>query len=186
MHYYFLNNVAWYCDPDVMLLRYPLTLDQARAWATLQGLTGEALMSSDRLPDLSADRVAILKSVFPVQDIRPLDLFPSRTHKHIKEYLGDWKKGIAVTVSPTSCGVLTLLKDNGNIQLISTNRHITQGYVDLVSLKYDEKARTFHGTSRVIKNAPYEMYFVFPHGENFVVRTAKAGNLKVKIYNHIT
>ncbi|MCL5035137.1 MAG: NPCBM/NEW2 domain-containing protein [Bacteroidetes bacterium] len=234
MQYYFLNNVVWYCDPDVMLLRYPLTLDQARAWATLQGLTGEALMSSDRLPDLSADRVAILKSVFPAQDIRPLDLFPSDTHKHIwdlkinhigrdydvvglfdfnetksktiflgwkdigysdaslvqvfdfwnKEYLGAWRKGIAVTLSPTSCRVLTLLKDNGNIQLVSTNRHITQGYVDLVSLKYDEGTRTFYGTSKVIRNAPYELFFAYPRGENFKVGIARAGNLKTKVLDH--
>ena len=234
MQYYFLNNVAWYCDPDVMLLRYPLTLDQARAWATLQGLTGEALMSSDRLPDLSSDRVAILKSVFPAQNIRPLDLFPSTRHKHIwdlkinhlgrdydvvglfdfnekksktlflgwkdlgysdtslvqvfdfwnKEYLGAWRKGIAVTLSPTSCRVLTLLKDNGNIQLISTSRHITQGYVDLVSLEYDRSSRTFHGISKVIKGAPYEMFFAYPRGENFVVKSAKAADVEVKTIDH--
>lgn len=39
MQYYFLHNIVWYCDPDVMCLRSPLTLDMARAWATLQGLT---------------------------------------------------------------------------------------------------------------------------------------------------
>ncbi len=234
MHWYFLNNVAWYCDPDAMLLRYPLTLDQARAWATLQGLTGQALMASDRLPDLSADRVAILKSVFPAQNIRPLDLFPSKTIKHIwdlkinhlgknydvvglfnfnrtrsktlllkwadlgyadtslvkvfdfwnKEYIGAWRGGIAVTVPPTACRVLTLLKSNGRIQLISTNRHITQGYPDLVSLKSSRNGMTFHGESRVIAAAPYSLYFAFPRGRNFVVSKAGAGNLKTKVTNH--
>lgn len=234
MHWYFLNNVAWYCDPDAMLLRYPLTIGQARAWATLQGLTGEALMASDRLPDLSAGRVSILKSVFPAQDIRPLDLFPSKTLKHIwdlkinhlgrnydvvglfdfnktksktmflkwkdlgysdtsliqvfdfwnKEYLGAWRKGMAVTISPTSCRVLTLLKSNGQIQLISTNRHITQGYPDLVSLKSNVDGTKFHGESKVIAGAPYALYFAFPRGRDFVVRKATAGNLKVKVTDH--
>ena len=61
----------------------PLTLDQARVWATLQGLTGQALMSSDRLMDLSEDRVEMLRRVYPAVDIRPLDLFPSRQNKRI-------------------------------------------------------------------------------------------------------
>ena len=43
MEYYFLHNVAWYADPDVMVVRSPLPLEQARAWATLQGLTGQAV-----------------------------------------------------------------------------------------------------------------------------------------------
>jgi NPCBM/NEW2 domain/Melibiase/Alpha galactosidase C-terminal beta sandwich domain len=232
MHQYFLHNVAWYCDPDVMLLRYPLTLGQARAWATLQGLTGEALMSSDRLPDLSADRVDILKSVFPAQDIRPLDLYPSKTMKHIwdlkinhlgrnydvvglfnfeadksqtlflkwkdlgyddtslvqvfdfwnKEYLGAWRKGMAVTIPPTNVRVLTLLKSDGHIQLISTNRHITQGYPDLVSL--ESSGNVFHGKSKVIAGAPYALFFAFPRGENFKVSAARAGDLRVKTNNH--
>ena len=63
-------------DPDVVIVRSPLTLDQARVWATLQGLTGQALMSSDRLMDLSAERVELLKRIYPAVDIRPLDLFP--------------------------------------------------------------------------------------------------------------
>ncbi len=234
MHYYFLNNIVWYCDPDVMLLRYPLTIAEARAWATLQGLTGEALMSSDRMMDLSADRVRILKSVFPAEDIRPLDLFPSYRYKHIwdlkinhlgenydvvglfnfnekrsktlvlkwsdlgysdstrihvfdfwnKEYLGAWQKGIAVTVAPTSCKVLTLMKDDGHIRLVSTSRHITQGYVDLVSLKFDKSTNTFRGRSKVIAGAKYEMYFAYPEGKNYVVRRARADGLRVNEDNH--
>lgn len=81
MKYYFLHNIVWYCDPDVMLVRYPLTQDMARAWASLQGLTGQALMASDRMYDLPADRVEILKRVYPAVDIRPLDLFPSSRFK---------------------------------------------------------------------------------------------------------
>ena len=234
MHWYFLNNVVWYCDPDAMLLRYPLTLNQARAWATMQGLSGEALMASDRLPDLSSARVRILQSVFPAQNIRPLDLFPSRRLKHIwdlkinhlgrnydvvglfdfnqkntktiflnwkdlgysdssviqvfdfwnKEYLGAWKKGMAVTISPTSCRVLTLLQSDGQIQLISTNRHITQGYTDLVSLASNKSGTDFHGESMVIGGEKYALYFAYPRGRNFVVRSATAGNLKVHVVGH--
>src|SRR5262249_42525143 len=69
---YYLHNIAWYSDPDVMLVRSPMTLDQARVWAALQGLTGQALMATDRMPDLSKERVDLIKTVYPATDIRPL------------------------------------------------------------------------------------------------------------------
>lgn len=238
MQYYYLHNIAWYCDPDVLLVRPPLTLDQARVWATLEGLTGQALMSSDRLMDLSEDRVELLRRVYPATDIRPLDLFPSERNKRIwdlkvnqpgrsydvvgvfnfdtdkagqillkwkdlglpedkpvhvfdfwnQEYLGAWSAGMAIDVVPTSCRVLTLLPDNGRIQLISTSRHITQGWVDLVALDQDAAGDAFSGTSQVIKNDPYELRFVFPRGTNYVVTSAVARvgwrKLPLKIFNH--
>ena len=234
MEYYFLHNIVWYCDPDVMLLRSPLTISQARAWATLQGLTGQALMDSDRLMDLSSERVDILHRVYPAVDIRPLDLFPSTRDKHIwdlkinhlgvsydvvgifnydenatesrflqwsdlglpankpmhvfdfwnKEYLGAWEGGIALPIEPTSCRVLTIVPMEDHPQLVSTSRHITQGWVDLLSASYDRAAHTYRGTSRVIKDDPYELRFAFPRGTGMAVSAASADGLPVKITNH--
>ncbi len=238
MNSYFLHNIAWYTDPDTLLVRPPLTIDQARVWATLQGLTGQALMSSDRLMDLSEDRVELLRRVYPAVDIRPLDLFPSRQNKRIwdlkvnhlgrnydvvgvfnfgearpesmkltwkdlgipddrpvhvfdfwnREYLGAWEAGMSLVVGPTSCRVLTLLPDSGKIQLVSTNRHLTQGWVDLINLNAGPAENSFAGNSRVIKNDPYELRFAFPRGKNFVIKTATArsaaGALPVRTSNH--
>jgi hypothetical protein len=235
---YFLHNVVWYTDPDVMLLRPPLTLDQARVWATLQGLTGQALMASDRMMDLSDERVELLRRVYPAVDIRPLDLFPTKRNKRIwdlkvnhlgrqydvvgvfnfeegksdqvyvgwkdlgleangpvhvfdfwnHEYLGAWEQGIAVTVAPTSVQVLTLVPDTGRIQLVSTNRHITQGWVDLVKLDSDQTGRVLTGISRVIKDDPYELHFAFPRGTAFAINAATArtaaGTVPVRVTNH--
>ncbi len=75
MRWYFLHNVAWYCDPDALLVRPPLTIDQARAWATLYAITGQHLMASDDLRDLPEERFPILQSVFPALNIRPVDLY---------------------------------------------------------------------------------------------------------------
>ncbi len=236
MQSYFMHNIAWYTDPDVMLLRPPLTLDQARAWATLQGLTGQALFASDRLSDLSADRVELLRRVFPAADIRPLDLFPSPRNKRIwdlkinhlgrnydvvgafnfdsgksgqvylnwkelgiagtgpvhvfdfwnHEYLGAWEAGLAIELAPTSCRVLTLMPDDGGIQLLSTSRHITQGWIDLV--RVERGPDSFRGTSRVIRDDPYELHFAFPRGRNFTIASATARSadspLPVRISNH--
>lgn len=238
MQYYYQHNIVWYADPDVMVLRSPLTMDQARVWATLQGLTGQALMATDRMMDLSEDRVEMLRRVYPAVDIRPLDLFPSERNKRIwdlkvnhlgrrydvvgvfnfdettmeqmylkwadlglptnrplhvfdfwnKEYLGAWEAGITVDVAPTSCRVLTVLPSTGQIRLISTNRHITQGWVDLMEVNYNRTGKTYSGKSRVIKDDPYELRFVFPRNHNFAVKgvTARSGakELPVTVANH--
>ncbi len=238
LNYYFLHNIAWYCDPDVMLVRSPLTLDQARAWATLEGLTGQALMSSDRLMDLGEDRVELLRRVYPATDIRPLDLFPTERYKRIwdlkvnhlgrnydvvgvfnfsqqkaertllrwadlglpagqlvhvydfwnKDYLGAWPEGIVVDAAPTSCRVLTLVPATDRIQLISTSRHITQGWVDLVSLTWNAHGPRLEGLSKVVKDDPYQLRFAFPRGTNYVIKRASArsskGKLPVNISNH--
>jgi hypothetical protein len=239
MQYYYLHNIVWYSDPDVLVVRAPLTLDQARVWATLEGLTGQALMSSDRLMDLSEERVELMRRVYPAVDIRPLDLFPSERDKRIwdlkinhlgrnydvvgvfnfgtekteqtrlswkelglpadkpvhvfdfwnKEYLGAWSEGMIVDAAPTSCRVLTLLPGTDRIQFISSSRHITQGWVDLTSLEQNAAGNSFKGNSKLVKNDPYELRFVFPRGTNYVVKrvVARAGTfskLPVKISNH--
>ncbi|MBF0246292.1 MAG: alpha-galactosidase, partial [Planctomycetes bacterium] len=57
MNGHFLHNVAWFSDPDCCMLRPPLSLDMARAWVTLMGITGQMLLFSDRMPDLGSERV---------------------------------------------------------------------------------------------------------------------------------
>ena len=232
MQYYFLHNVAWYADPDVFIVRAPLSLEQARAWVTLQGLTGQAALMSDRLVDLSPERVELIKRVYPAVDIRPLDLFSSDRNKRIwdlkvnhlgreydvvgvfnfheskssstyvswqdlglpeerlvhvfdfwnKEYLGAWEKGISVDLGPTSTRVLTLMPATDQIQLVSTSRHITQGWVDLIS--HSIRGNRYSGKSRLIKNDPYNLRFAFPRGKNFAIKSATAGGLPVRIVNH--
>jgi hypothetical protein len=238
MEYYFLHNIVWYADPDVLVVRSPLPLEQARAWATLQGLTGQSLLTSDRLPDLSPDRVDLLRRVYPAVDIVPMDLFKSERNKRIldlkishlgrnydvvgvfnfdemksaatfiswkdlglpedtpvhvfdfwnKEYLGAWENGLSIELSPASTRVLTLLPETDHPQLISTSRHLTQGWVDLLSQAYDPANNSYYGKSSIIRNDPYEIRFVFPRGKNFIIKRASArvatGSLPVRISNH--
>lgn len=238
MEYYFLHNIAWYADPDVLVVRSPLPLEQARAWATLQGLTGQAVLTSDRLPDLSSERVELLRRVYPAVDIVPMDLFKSERSKRIwdlkinhlgrnydvvgvfnydetkpaptyvswndlglpegkrvhvydfwnREYLGAWEKGLTVNVSPASVRVLTLQVQEDHPQLVSTSRHLTQGWIDLVAQRYNATNNSYQGKSKVIKNDPYELRFAFPRNQNFVIKSAAArsaaGSLPVRISNH--
>ncbi|MCD6352381.1 MAG: alpha-galactosidase, partial [Armatimonadetes bacterium] len=73
--WYFLHNVCWYCDPDCLCVRPPMTLEEARVWATLYAITGQHLMLSDYMPALPAERVETLKRILPVADVRPMDLY---------------------------------------------------------------------------------------------------------------
>lgn len=74
----FTNRYLWHADPDVLCLRRPLSVDEARAWASLFGLTGVFLASSDKLATLPASRLNILRRVMPPADIYPMDLEPCR------------------------------------------------------------------------------------------------------------
>jgi len=40
------------------------------------GITGQMLMTSDDMPELEAERVELLKRIYPVADIRPMELYP--------------------------------------------------------------------------------------------------------------
>src|SRR5260370_353736 len=93
-----------------------------------------------------------------------------------------------VEVGPASSRVLTLLTEADHPQLISTSRHITQGWVDILAQSYNRTTNTYAGKSKVIKNDAYELRFVYPRGKNQVIKSAAAravsGKLPVKIINH--
>jgi hypothetical protein len=76
MSWLYTNHYCFWTDPDVVCVRPPLTLDQARLWATLVGITGQLLMTSDDMPKLPAERVEIVRRLYPVADIWPMDLYP--------------------------------------------------------------------------------------------------------------
>jgi hypothetical protein len=61
-----LHASAWLNDPDCLLVREPLTTEEARAWATIVALCGGSSLATDRLDRLPADRVEILQRVMPV------------------------------------------------------------------------------------------------------------------------
>jgi hypothetical protein len=211
----FLHNIAWYSDPDVLLIRPPMTDGLARSWATMVALTGQALMANDRLPDLPPSRAAMLKRVFPATDIRALDLYrPENTRKSLVDlkvshlgrsydivgvfnfgettqlgrhvawadlgldpdrayhvfdfwsgvYLGPWKGGVFVDVPGSDVRVLTLVPAADRPVLVSTDRHITQGWVDLRRLEAGGTAGapTLSGRSRVIARDDYVLTIGLP------------------------
>ncbi len=223
----YLHNIVWYSDPDVLVVRPPLTAGMARAWATIQGLSGQALLTSDRLPDLPPARVEILKRVYPAVDIRPLDLYqPQTTRKTIwdlkiahqlpndhdaafvrsydvvglfnfsdqkmenryiswesigldpnrnyhlydywqQTYLGSWAHGAFINIPPADVRVITLVPEEDHPVLVSTSRHITQGWIDVRNLEYGTKNDLpfMKGRSRVIADDPYTLTIGLPRAQ---------------------
>jgi len=99
----YLNDIVLYNDPDALMVRPPLTLDEALTNVTATALTGQAFIISDfiaqpsparvadlqqhtrwgrEFPDLikklSGRRLTLYRKTMPALNITPMDLFPFR------------------------------------------------------------------------------------------------------------
>lgn len=70
----------WLNDPDCLMLRDPLTLDQARVWGSLLALSGQLNVVSEWLPGLPPEKLDVVKRTMPNHNGlgRPIDLFANR------------------------------------------------------------------------------------------------------------
>ena len=76
------------------------------------------------------------------------------------EFVKPFKAQLKTELPAASCRILSLRKVVEHPQIISTSRHITQGVVDLISEKWDDKAKKLNGVSRVVAKDPYEVRIV--------------------------
>jgi Melibiase/Alpha galactosidase C-terminal beta sandwich domain len=92
---YYTHNIAWYGDPDALVVRPPLTLQEARTWTSILGLTGQVLMLGDDETKLPPARRDMVRKIMPVADITPMDLYPFETDRpvwvlHLHRPFGSW------------------------------------------------------------------------------------------------
>ena len=73
----FYHGTVWFDDPDCLVVRDPLTTDQARVWASVVALSGQMDLLSDKLTELPPDRIGILEKTLPIygKGAMPVDLF---------------------------------------------------------------------------------------------------------------
>lgn len=62
----FYQRAAWINDPDCLVVRPPLSRDEARSWASIVALSGGLTMFSDDLTKLPAERLPLLQKTIPV------------------------------------------------------------------------------------------------------------------------
>jgi len=95
---YFLHNRVWHNDPDCLMLRDPLTLDQARAWGSWIAISGQLNIASEWLPGLPADKLDVVKRSMPNHGLcgRPVDLFENTLPQvwHLRSGAGGQRKDV--------------------------------------------------------------------------------------------
>ncbi len=68
----FYHRALWLNDVDCLVARPPLTLDEARVWASVIAASGGVTMLSDNLPKLPAERLPVCQKTLPVAlPVRP-------------------------------------------------------------------------------------------------------------------
>ena len=62
----FYHRSVWLNDPDCLVVRPPLALEEARVWASVVAVSGGMTILSDNLPKLPAERLPLLPTTLPV------------------------------------------------------------------------------------------------------------------------
>ncbi|MBI3819155.1 MAG: NPCBM/NEW2 domain-containing protein [Planctomycetes bacterium] len=74
----------------------------------------------------------------------------------------DISKSAGIELPDSSCAVIAARRARPNPFVISSNRHISQGILEISGEKYDDATRTLSGTSEVIAGDAYELRIVIP------------------------
>lgn len=79
--------------------------------------------------------------------------------------VGITEGSLTLELPSEGCRVLRVQKLLPHPQLLSTSRHISQGGVDLLDVRWNPKTRTLSGSSNVVGGDPYTLTFSQPGGE---------------------
>jgi hypothetical protein len=60
-------------------------------------------------------------------------------------------------LEPSACAMLSVRKAQPNPQVLSTSRHVLQGWVDLSNVKWDAATRQLSGAAKVIGGEPFRI-----------------------------
>jgi len=101
MNFFYLHRRWWINDPDYFVVRpkgdrSELTLEEARSWATLVGLSNGLIMLSDRMSQLPRERIDLLTKTLPPYPAgaQTIDYFeverPRFLHLPVKNETDSW------------------------------------------------------------------------------------------------
>ena len=101
---------------------------------------------------ISGERVTNSIGLNPNAEYHAYDFWPD-------EYLGKLSgtDHIKRVLNPNCCAMISLRKVLEYPQVISTNRHILQGWVDLTDLQWDPDSNTLSGTAAVVGDDPFKI-----------------------------
>jgi len=81
----YLNNIVWFCDPDVVMVRNPLTYEEGQTIVSAIALTGQTYLASDFMDKLPPRKLELYRKTMPTTPIVPIDLYPFRILKNKKD-----------------------------------------------------------------------------------------------------
>jgi len=91
------------------------------------------------------------------------------------------KAKIERQLNPNCCAMISLRKVQDHPQVVSTNRHVLQGWVDLVDVKWDAAGKRLSGVAKVVGGEPFRIVIA---GNGPKAAKATAGNAVAKLGAH--
>lgn len=219
----YANNIAFFIDPDTLMVGDYLTLEEARLATTVVALPGQMMFSGDKLAQLTPERMRLLQQALPVCDVRPMDLYPNFDmlpiwDLKVKRSFGEWnvvalfnweekeknvgfdfaeigldpsatyvidefwtrtlqgehKTHFAMSVPGRGVRLLAVHRAQPRPQFLSSDRHVTQGAVELTALAWDAASKSISGGVKAVKSFPLTLRFTTPSG--FTFESVKAEN----------
>ncbi len=119
---------------------------------------------------LSGDRIDNAVGVDPAADYHAYEFWSDT-------YLGKLPGTARIEreLDPACCAMISLRKAEPNPQVISTDRHLLQGWVDLADVRWDAETKTLSGTARVIGGDPFKIV-VANNGAKLLKAEAEGGS----------
>jgi hypothetical protein len=129
------------------------------------------------------------RDTLPAEEVRFADLGLSADREYLvfefwtQKFLGKSKGSFTAPAQDASNGlqVFAIREARPYPWILSTTRHISQGGVDLLDVKWDAGANTLSGKSAVVVGDPYVLTVHLPEG--FRLQAAEAEGEKVKTEN---
>ena len=84
-------------------------------------------------------------------------------------------------LGPSLCAMLSVRKAQGNPQVLSTSRHILQGWVDLADVKWDAASKTLSGVAKVIGGEPFKIVLA---GNGLTAKKPSAQGGEARLESH--
>jgi len=93
-------------------------------------------------------------------------------------FLGEHRSSLTTLVKLAGCRILAFHPSLGHPQLLSTNRHVTQGGLELKDLRWDESACELRGKSELVAEDDYCVTLHVPRDYKFLKMSADCAEFR--------
>jgi len=102
-----------------------------------------------------------------------------------EKFVGVFQNDIALELEPRTSAVLAVRELKDHPVFLSYNRHITQGAIEIKTIKWDAASKILAGSQDAVPGFEYRLYFYQPDGWNFSGAEVSAPGFKTEIDKNI-